>query len=292
MNMDVDVENAAGDAGSPVRMEPQRATDAFQHTNLRGYPALANDLCEPEYMSFRTFKHLRMRMLLWQQFHIATLEKKLQSLDQEDNKQHPKWLISQAADKNEARKELFEHLKVALAEYDDLLARTKSALSEPKPTPYRVECAERAVAKLAKAERDYLKKDLLDIGGTSDPRIGKILRFTEKVVRSMLRLELFTREKCFGEKDIQETSMKTSNFLALARAIAALLSVVILLLPILVLNFVQSSGMRLLVVFISAAVFISTLTVLTPAGTSDVFVAGATYCAVLVVFVSQTDGSG
>ncbi|KAK8218826.1 hypothetical protein IWZ01DRAFT_166134 [Phyllosticta capitalensis] len=78
-----------------------------------------------------------------------------------------------------------------------------------------------------------------------------------------------------------------ATFRVVARIINAFVSALILLLPIVVLNFVGSSGMRLLVVFVSTTVFISALMTLTSAGTMEVFVSGATYSAVLVVFVSQ-----
>ncbi|KAK8167929.1 hypothetical protein IWX90DRAFT_498368 [Phyllosticta citrichinensis] len=266
-----ELESALSNAGFPVPMERQQAMDSpDQHTDLSGYPALANDLCKPEHMIFRTFKNSRMRMLLWQQFNIASLEKRLQSLDQEDNQQRPLWI--QEKDKNEARKGSLSNSK--------LLLRNMSVRSAPKSTRYRTARVQYIAGELMGPEKDYLDKDLMDIGGTSDPQMGKIPIFTESLVKILLELELAVRERCFGERGIERLSMTTTNFMALAHAIVASLAVAILFLPILILNFVQSSGMRLLVVFISDAVFTSTLMMLNPAVSSDVFVAGATYCAV------------
>ena len=68
--------------------------------------------------------------------------------------------------------------------------------------------------------------------------------------------------------------------------LTASFTVLILLLPIIVLNIVHKATLRFVVVFVSDALFVSAVTGLSQASIAEIFVAGATYAAVLVVFVS------
>ena len=72
----------------------------------------------------------------------------------------------------------------------------------------------------------------------------------------------------------------------LARSIIAALTIVVQLIPIVVLHVVTSTVPRFVVIFASAMLFVSTITIVSKASMAEVFVAGATYSAVLVVFVS------
>lgn len=84
-----------------------------------------------------------------------------------------------------------------------------------------------------------------------------------------------------------ELWISSSTPRAVARSFAGCLAVILLLVPVIVLNVVESSTSKFIVIVIAASTFISTLTTISPAGMAEVFVAGATYAAVLVVFVSQ-----
>lgn len=82
-----------------------------------GYTGFANFISAPEYMNFRRFEYLRMRILLRQQFKITCLENELRRLDREDMEDHALWLISQKLEGNEKRETLFAELETALAKY-------------------------------------------------------------------------------------------------------------------------------------------------------------------------------
>ena len=60
----------------------------------------------------------------------------------------------------------------------------------------------------------------------------------------------------------------------------------LLLVPVVILNFVHKTALRFGIIFIAASTFVSTVTIVSKAKTVEVLVAGATYSAVLVVFVA------
>jgi hypothetical protein len=67
------------------------------------------------------------------------------------------------------------------------------------------------------------------------------------------------------------------------------MAVVLLLIPIIGLELVHKIVFKLLIIFMAAAIFVISVSAFGGAGMGEVFVAGATYAAVLVVFIS---GSG
>lgn len=79
---------------------------------------------------------------------------------------------------------------------------------------------------------------------------------------------------------------------AIARVLVASFTILVLLVPALVLNFVHSTALKFVVIFVAATVFVTAVTAARLANLSELFVAGATYAAVLVVFVSQNGSSG
>ena len=59
-----------------------------------------------------------------------------------------------------------------------------------------------------------------------------------------------------------------------------------LLAPVVILNFVHQTGWRFFIIFLAAAAFVSVITAVSKSRMIEIFVAGATYAAVLVVFVA------
>ena len=66
----------------------------------------------------------------------------------------------------------------------------------------------------------------------------------------------------------------------------------LLLLPVIIVNALESMLLRLVVIVAAAAMAIMLFAVLTKVRTWEMFVAGATYSAVLVVFVAGTGVAG
>ena len=77
-----------------------------------------------------------------------------------------------------------------------------------------------------------------------------------------------------------------------ARSLIVVITIIVLLTPLIVLNVVTSTILRFIVVFVSAALFVSAITVFSKLSMAEIFAAGATYSAVLVVFVSGSSISG
>ena len=71
-----------------------------------------------------------------------------------------------------------------------------------------------------------------------------------------------------------------------ARGIIAVVTLVVLLIPVIILNAVTSTVPRFVVVFVAAGLFVSAITAFNRLSMAEIFAAGATYTAVLVVFVS------
>ncbi|KAK8255361.1 hypothetical protein HDK77DRAFT_30468 [Phyllosticta capitalensis] len=284
------VENGHQSPAPSVRNGSQ-SSDA-QDDNLLGYPELAMFLSHPENMGFRRFKYLRTRLILCQQFKLAQLEKKLQSLDKQDcNNDNVEWLLSLAEDKNDERKCVLADIKDAFVEYDALIQQTAWVMSAPDPTSRDLQRIQNQASNLlVEDESSILQRDLMYIGA-SIPSL--LYEFTRASARGYLKAKENLKKfagastKGQGTEFVYMETMNTAT--GIARTTAAVLSVVIMLLPVLILNFVHAAGSRLAVIFVSAAAFISAFVILTGAGIKDVFLAGTAYAAVLVVFVSQSE---
>ena len=68
--------------------------------------------------------------------------------------------------------------------------------------------------------------------------------------------------------------------------IIAISTIIVLLVPVIVLNVITSTIPRFVVIIGSASLLVSSITAISKAGMAEILVAGATYSAVLVVFVS------
>ncbi|KAL1393036.1 hypothetical protein HDK64DRAFT_559 [Phyllosticta capitalensis] len=247
-------------------------------------------------MIFRRFTNVRIRLILRQQFEIRKLERELQILDQRDERDNIEALISQESDTNKDRERTLNLLKVALAEYDDLLQRNQWAMRVLEPTNNHVESTRNEFANLiVRSEAYFADGDFIDVGGATDPKLGRLYHFSENLAISSLALwsglvERMQRRRLIKKSD--PGTMQGPLFRKIARTIAASLSILMLLLPMIILNFVSTAGVRLAVVSVFSMVFISALTALSAAGTMEIFLAGAAYAAVLVVYVSQSgDGN-
>lgn len=89
-------------------------TASTEDVDLTGYARFADLLCEPRYQNFRSFKYLRVRMLLRQQRILDHLETQLRSLDNFDARFHNTWTHDPDKDLNEEREALFVRLGVEL----------------------------------------------------------------------------------------------------------------------------------------------------------------------------------
>lgn len=72
----------------------------------------------------------------------------------------------------------------------------------------------------------------------------------------------------------------------ISRMITSSTAIIVLLVPIVLLNIVQSVLGRFVIIFVASAIFVTTITVVSNAKMVEVLAAGAAYAAVMVVFVS------
>lgn len=78
-----------------------------------------------------------------------------------------------------------------------------------------------------------------------------------------------------------------------ARCLIASAAVVLLLVPVILLNYVQQKDyiqqkvIQFVIIFVAATMFVTAITMASKARMVEIFVAGATYTAVLVVFVAS-----
>lgn len=85
-----------------------------------GYPHFATFLASHQsFHIFRRFAVLRVRLMLHKQDQLSALEQQLQQVDREESKLL--FLGSMRLDKNSERKQLFNEIDVALAEYGRLI---------------------------------------------------------------------------------------------------------------------------------------------------------------------------
>ena len=77
-----------------------------------------------------------------------------------------------------------------------------------------------------------------------------------------------------------------------SNTIAAIFTVSVLLVPIILLNIVKTTAIRFTIIFLATGFFIAAVTAVSKATLAEIFVAGATYSAVLVLFVASNGPSG
>lgn len=140
----------------------------------RGYPRLASLVqSDPNFAMYRQYRYLRHRCLLNIQDELAELERRLATLDADDEKDAPKNLTSRDLDYRQKwprRKELLAEIKSKLREYDDLMFKTMELLTIKKPTErnrasYDAYLEGRGL--LVAEEEEFIKhnEDLVALGG-------------------------------------------------------------------------------------------------------------------------------
>lgn len=212
---------------------------------------------------------------------------------------------------------------------DDFLQRLCWVTSKPDPTPKKVKSLKRWIDSKgfpAKDDTQYLdatSDHLMLFGYIKDSGMAKLVPFAERIVAGIERCRqkvayfLFSLffslqaptqyglgkalskndylHQILAPKSPTTIDLSRPTIRAVARVIAASLTIFVLLVPILILNFVATTAIKFVVIFIAATAFVSGVTAASLASMAEIFVAGATYAAVLVVFVSQNgvgDGDG
>ncbi|KAL9091121.1 MAG: hypothetical protein Q9165_005048 [Trypethelium subeluteriae] len=186
-----------------------------------------------------------------------------------------------------------DHCKATLIfTADNFLHRSQCTLHQAQPSLRHRERLQSWLKKneaIAHAEAAYLSpNDYWDLMGFGQLAERDMPSFYPAVEKLMYLLKIgSTKVSCRNhDETIEASSLPKANIRAVTRALTASFAIVLLLVPVIILNAVSTTVDRFVIIFVSATLFVSLLTLSSQARITEVFAAGATYAAVLVVFVS------
>ncbi|TVY84244.1 hypothetical protein LSUE1_G001354 [Lachnellula suecica] len=282
-------------AGSRVLQRDTTQLEEFRP----GYPRYTALLStHPAFQNFRRFTRTRLRLLLLKQDEIFVLEKTLDDID--TNEECELFLGCKRRDANPARQEVLGKLKTSLAEYDTMMEQSHRVMALPDPSKRDISSLKNWVegtSCLSRLESLYLEdhEDLLNLTGTVDNAVTRIeslvedsFFWTDSLIRNHIPEAFKNRlTKPSGDGNILILGPWLQG---ISRAITTWLATLVLLTPVILLVHISSARGRLAVIGFASGLFLSTMSLFTKAGTVDVFIAGASYAAVLVVFMSTGNG--
>ncbi|KAK0508899.1 hypothetical protein JMJ35_008270 [Cladonia borealis] len=252
-----------------------------------GYPRFSalSAACS-SFQIYRRFRNVRSRLLLLKQDEIAELELKLDEIDRTEPR--PIFLGSRRRDANPERKQVLARLDAALADYDHLIERSNRVLGLDTALTRDVTSIRNYLKSgdLARGETAYLEdeKDLFYVTGARNNELRQLQPVMEGLTRGLCRV--FGKSTCEASRDPSIYIPSVSLMTGLARALIAWIVGLLLVVPITVVNVLESFALRLIVIEIFSAVLIIAMSMFTKAKVAELFICGATYAAVLVVFVS------
>ncbi|KAH8589139.1 hypothetical protein B0O99DRAFT_637335 [Bisporella sp. PMI_857] len=259
-----------------------------------GYPRFAAIIgAHAPFHISRRFARLRSRLVLLKQDQLSSLEANLEAVDANETKAI--YLGNHRRDNNPARKQILQEIDCALKEYDELIERNHRMLNHESAQPLNVASLQNWVQStgcLSRDETAYLgaEEDLICVAAQTDTFLVRLELLLERALLSCWS----GFAGCFRSpisRDPNVYIFSGAFIKRFARAAAASGVVLLLLLPVIVINSLASTLLRLVLIVLSTAMVIILLAVLTKARTGDMFVAGATYATVLVVFVAGTGQS-
>ncbi|KAF2244683.1 hypothetical protein BU26DRAFT_522480 [Trematosphaeria pertusa] len=258
-----------------------------------GYPRFAAFLGSHSSLHiFRRFTALRLRLMLCKQDQLSVLEQQLQEIDRSESK--PLYLGSLRRDQNPERKRILDEIDTLLSEYDALAERNEHAFA-------RCEARGRDMANvrnwladngsIARKETEYIDtaEDTMTLEkDASDIALNAVAVSAEQL---LMRLPRAWTSKLRTSNPREPKLWVFPNALlhGFGRVVLACVLVTLLFVPIVTISAIESLRARVVLIWISATLFILVLTVLTRAKTSEIFVAGTTYATVLVVFLAQNE---
>ncbi|KAF2232013.1 hypothetical protein EV356DRAFT_569100 [Viridothelium virens] len=264
----------------------------------RGYPQYTRLLSlHPAFQNFRRFTRTRMRLLLLKQDEISSLEERLDLIDA--GEVHDLFLGCSRLDSNAERQQTLDKLRVALAEYDAMLEECRRTLSLQSANARDIGSLRNwlfGTTCIARQESAYLtvSEDLLNLTGSADSAItltectvGRCLVWVHEHVTKYLPLKFNSRNPNLTSDE--HIFIFGPRLRRVSRILTTWLAACFLLLPVIILFIISSPVGRLLTVVASAAGFLSAVSALTEARTIEIFAAGASYMAVLVVFMSTSE---
>ncbi|KAL6922447.1 hypothetical protein FSST1_006473 [Fusarium sambucinum] len=252
-----------------------------------GYPRFSALVAShPSYHIARRFTILRAQLLLTKQDRLSMLEEKLARFDSDKNNYA---FLGCSREMSEPRRQILKDIDDAMEDYD---MAPKQARADLKNWINGVGCiARKEIAYLHHAE------DLICLNNTGDVASSWVELMVEQGRRLYHKHWVHNATTdCppsfpLISRDPRVHVFPIASTRKVARMLMALLITSLLLSPVIICNAVQSLSARLVIIVFAASIFVSLLAGLTKANTVELVVAGATYTTVLVVFISNTDGS-
>ncbi|KAK2009605.1 hypothetical protein LZ32DRAFT_589796 [Colletotrichum eremochloae] len=259
-----------------------------------GYPRYtALVAAHDSYFLCRRFNKVRARLLLLKQDRLVTLEERLDEIDHQET--CSLFLGKSRSDGNQERISLLSELDSCLADYDQFIDRTRRVLNlgpAQKRDLASLQNWMEGNGCIARAESAYLtqERDLMSLGPVGD---GAILHLEAWLEDSLIRLWRGFRKSRHHDISNDSNIYIYSGTLIrrTARGLLLLLITVLLMLPVVVCNIVNTASARIIVVMVSTICYLLVLSGLTNSRTMELVVAGATYATILTVFVSGGTGA-
>ncbi|KAF8242328.1 hypothetical protein K440DRAFT_565624, partial [Wilcoxina mikolae CBS 423.85] len=236
----------------------------------------------------RRFGRLSARNVLLKQDRLCELESQLLKVDQEEDVRF--YLCSRRGDKNQQRKLLLDQIHVALKEYSEAISSYVDLRQLSRPTHLNMENFRNymdGTKPLVEKESQfqYYQDDLVALSSVDDHgTLDDIVHFILGKVFPR-RLTLFRTQMRTSDPYIDLYRNGRVNLLS--RFVTTIFVVGLLLIPMIVLYNLSTTQSKFLLILFSTLSFTTIMTLLTRVRKSEVFVAAATYCAVLVVFIAR-----
>ncbi|KAG7008743.1 hypothetical protein G7Y79_00004g013270 [Physcia stellaris] len=243
-----------------------------------GYPQFSALIgSHSSFQVWRRFLRVRARLLLYKQDELSVLEKQLDQIDNEETRDL--FLGNRRRDRNLQRAEIVTKLEKTLRNYDKFLYTSREALDSGTASRKDITNLQNWVentSNIARDETAYLShsEDLMTLHCPPDDTMARLTPLIERAICSLYRL--FGKPQSEISRDNNISLLSVSLLQKITRGLIAWLVVLSLLVPIVILNALTSTALRLMVIVLASAFLIAAIAGLTKAKTVEVFVSGAT----------------
>lgn len=253
-----------------------------------GYPRFSALLAaHDQFLVVRRFSGLRARLLLLAQDRLVELEERLCKVDHKEEAKV--FLASRRLDTNQEREAILSEIQETLCAYDSLVERTARVSQLHAPHPWHVQSLRNWLdgsAAIAHRESDFLEHeaDLASLGRDEDNMALWLETMLSRLPRRLQKI-LYLPSNISRDSNVHITPRTVSD--QIVRIIIAPVVAVILLIPVVICHIVTDSNKRLFTIILSSYMFVLLLSLWTRSNTTTLTMAGATYTAVLIVFISN-----
>ncbi|KAI1391628.1 uncharacterized protein F4822DRAFT_427484 [Hypoxylon trugodes] len=258
--------------------------------HLPGYPRFAALLSlHPSFQVFRNFPNLRARLLLSKQDELVRSEERLSRLDSDSTFAFFRGSLRE--DRNGERTQLMAQIERSLAEYDLTLDRVEKSLQRHAVRERDAENVQnwiQTTGQIPRSEAAYLwQEDLVAVGPIDKDSTNPTLQ--DLVEDSLIWISKWAKRTLHHQGVSRDSRIHIFSATVLgnvSRFMITLLLLFMLYIPVVISVFIVNTTARICVAMIACLIFVLALSVVANAKTSELFVAGATYSAMLVAFLT------